>query len=84
MALSLRLPKLYGGPAETPKKIPQIPKVSDIPEILQRFRRFLRKREMLTLFGDYGDFCGVSEHVLNLTNSFWVLSLRRFYGDSGT
>ena len=75
MVFSLRLPKLSGGPVETPKKIPKIPKVS---EIFAEIPKFSEKTEMLTLFGDSGDFCGVSEPVLNLIASFWVQSLRRF------
>ena len=44
MALSLRLPKLYGGPAETPKKIPQISKVSEIPEIFVEIPKISEKK----------------------------------------
>jgi hypothetical protein len=82
MAFSLRSPKLSGGPAETPKIFAETPKVSEIPKNLWRLRRFLR--EMLTSFGDFGYFCGVSGPVLNLTASFCVRSLRRFFGDSRT
>ena len=68
MAFSLRLPKLSGGPVETPKKIPKIPKVS---EIFAEIPKFSEKREMLTLSRDSGDFCGVSGPILSLTDSFF-------------
>jgi hypothetical protein len=49
MAFSLWSPKLYGGPAETPK-VPEIPKnFVEIPKIFD-------KMEMLTLFGDFEYF----------------------------
>ena len=83
MAFSLRLPKLSGGHAETPKKILRnsigfrnsgdFAEISKISEI----------REMLT-FGDFEHFCEVSGPNLNLTDSFWVRSLRRFSRDSET
>ena len=70
MAFSLRLPKLSGGPAETPKKIPEIPKVSEILEIFVEILKISKKREMLTLSGDSGHFCGVSGPILSLMDSF--------------
>ena len=44
MVFSLRLPKLSGGPAETPKKIPQISKVSEIPEIFVEIPKISEKK----------------------------------------
>ena len=70
MAFSLKLPKLSSGPAETLKIIPKIPKVSEIPEIFAEIPDISEKWEMLTLFEDSGDFCGVSGPILSLTHSF--------------
>jgi hypothetical protein len=83
MEFSLRSPKLFGGPAETRKILRKLRKFQSFRRILWRFRRFLRK-EMLTLSGDSGDFCGVSRTVLKLTASFWVRSLLSIFRDSGT
>ena len=84
MAFSLRLPKLSGGPVETPKKTLEISKVSETPKIFAEISKFFDKREMLTPSGDSENFCGVSGPLLNLTASFWVRSLRRFSEDSET
>ena len=70
MAFSLKLPKLSSGPVETPKIIPKIPKVSEIPEIFAEIPEISEKWEMLTLFEDSGDFCGVSGPILSLMDSF--------------
>ena len=70
MALSLRLPKLSGGPAETPKKIPEILKVSEILDIFAKIPKIYKKREMLGLSEDSGYFCGVSGPILSLMDSF--------------
>jgi hypothetical protein len=74
MVFSLKLPKLSGGLVETPKIIPEILKVPEILEISH-------KREMLTLFRDFRDFCGVSGSISNLTVSFWI---ERFWNNFGT
>jgi hypothetical protein len=76
MAFSLRSLKLYGGP--------ETPKVSEIPENYAEISKIFEKREMLTFSEDSRDFYGVSGLILNLTASFWVRSLWRFFKNSGT
>jgi hypothetical protein len=61
---SYRSPKLSSGPTEILEISAEIPK--NFAEILEFFER----RKMITLLGDYGNFCGVSEPVLNLTANF--------------
>ena len=73
MVFSLRLPKLSGGHAETPKKI------LEIPEIFAEISKISEIREMLTLSRDSEHFCRVSGPNFNLTNSFCVRSLRIFH-----
>jgi hypothetical protein len=84
MVFSLRSPKLSDGLAETSKNSAETLKVSEISKTFVEIPKIFEKKKMLTLFGDSGDFCRVSKPVLNLTASFWVQSLRSFFGDSGT
>jgi hypothetical protein len=69
------------GPAEIPNIFAKTPKVLEISKNFVEISKFFEKRQMLTLSGNSGDFCGVYESILNLTASFWV---RRISGDSET
>jgi hypothetical protein len=70
MTFSLRSTKLPGRPAEIPKIFAETPKLSEISKNFVEIPKISEKRQMLTLSGDSGYFCGVSGPILNLTASF--------------
>jgi hypothetical protein len=84
MAFSLRSPKLFGGSEATLKISVEASKVLEIPENFVEILKISEKREMLTLSVDFRDFHRVPGPILNLMASFWIRSLRRFFGDSRT